>query len=167
MNGNGARRIIPVITGIGHGQTELSAYDDALWKTGIGNFNVIALSSVIPPGWEPVLQSEPDLRRKWGNRLYVVQAAASSSGLRDTGLAAGIGWAIFDHGGGVFVEHHGAAADAASALQAVERDIELSIADLCERRAAVPARLGKATISATACGPCCVLAVAVFQQEDW
>lgn len=167
MNDSGARRIIPVITGIGHGQTELSAYDDALWRTGIGNFNVIALSSVIPPGWEPALQQEPDVRQVWGNRLYVVQAAASSGGHRETGLAAGIGWAIFDHGGGVFVEHHGEAADAASALRAVEHDIELSIADLCERRGAAPARQGKATIAATASRPCCVLAVAVFQQEDW
>ena len=167
MSGGSGRRIIPVVTGIGHGHTELSAYDDALWKAGIGNFNVIALSSVIPPGWEPAPQSEPDLRRTWGNRLYVVQAAASSSGQRETGLAAGIGWAIFDHGGGVFVEHHGTAADAGSALQTVERDIELSIADLCLRRTAVPARRGKATISAMASGPCCVLAVAIFKQEDW
>jgi arginine decarboxylase len=160
-------RTIPVITGIGHGQTELSAYDDALWKTGIGNFNVIALSSVIPPGWLPTPQAEPDVRRVWGNRLYVVQAAATASGQQDAGVAAGIGWAIFAHGGGVFVEHHGVAGDAPAALQAVERDIELSIADLCQRRGEVPASQGKATISASAERPCCALVVAVFQEEDW
>jgi arginine decarboxylase len=167
MNGNSVQRSIPVITGIGLGQTELSAYDDALWKTGIGNFNVIALSSVIPPGWAPTRQPEPDIPFVWGNRLYVVQAFATTNGRHDTGLAAGIGWAIFDHGGGVFVEHHAVSADAGEALQEVECDIALSIADLCRRRSATPVRQGKATISTTACQPCCVLAVAVFKEENW
>lgn len=167
MKGNRAPSGIPVIAAIGLGQTELSAYDDALWKAGIGNVNVIALSSVIPPGWIPTPQAAPDSRPAWGNRLYVVQAAASTDGQRDTGLAAGIGWALFDHGGGVFVEHHGESAEAATALHDVERDIAMSIADLCLRRNATPVSQGKVTLSATASQPCCVLVVAVFQEEPW
>lgn len=167
MNGERAPPTIPVIAGVGLGQTELSAYDDALWKAGIGNFNVIALSSVIPPGWIPARQTAPNVRPVWGNRLYVVQAAATSDGRRGIGLAAGIGWAIFDHGGGVFVEHHAQSADAVAALDDVERDIAMSISDLCLRRDATPVSQGKVTVSATASQPCCALVVAVFKEEDW
>lgn len=44
-----AKRTIYVTSGIGEGQTNLSAFDAALWDAGIANFNLIKLSSVIPP----------------------------------------------------------------------------------------------------------------------
>lgn len=160
-------RTIPVMASVGHGRTALSAYDDALCRAGVANCNLIALSSVIPPGWAPRQQARLDFVPRWGNRLYVVQAKAASDGEPRTGLAAGIGWALFDHGGGVFVEHEASAPDADDALAEVERRIALSLADLCQRREAEPARRGQVTVGATANGPGCALVVAVFQQENW
>ena len=40
---------IYVSSGIGYGQTKLAAFDAALNEAGIANFNLIKLSSVIPP----------------------------------------------------------------------------------------------------------------------
>lgn len=38
-----------VLTGvIGSGKNSLSAFDDALFKAGMGNYNLIKLSSIIP-----------------------------------------------------------------------------------------------------------------------
>ncbi|MEM4990809.1 pyruvoyl-dependent arginine decarboxylase [Collimonas sp. H4R21] len=161
------KRTIPVISSIGTGQTELSAYDDALWKAGIGNCNLIPLSSVIPPAWAPRSNARLDFIPRWGNRLYVVQAMCTAGDNARIGLAAGIGWAIFDHGGGVFVEHHAVSSDADHALRDIERQIALSIDDLCHRRDALPVIQGKMTTSTTAHVPSCALVVAVFKEEDW
>lgn len=161
------KRTIPVMASVGHGRTALSAYDDALWRAGVANCNLIALSSVIPPDWMPQQQARLDFVPHWGNRLYVVQAKAVADGARPTGLAAGIGWALFGHGGGVFVEHAASAAHADDALAEVERRIALSLADLCQRRDAEPVARGQVSVGATADGPGCALVVAVFQQENW
>jgi len=40
---------IQVSGGIGSGPTELSAFDQALVRAGVANYNLIYLSSVLPP----------------------------------------------------------------------------------------------------------------------
>ena len=40
---------ITIRTGSGQGHTKLSAFDHALLTAGVANFNLITLSSVIPP----------------------------------------------------------------------------------------------------------------------
>ncbi len=40
---------IHIGTSIGTGETELSAFDTALYNAGIANYNLLYLSSVIPP----------------------------------------------------------------------------------------------------------------------
>ena len=66
---------IPLVSGIGHGKTLLSSFDDALQRCGVCNYNLIPLSSVIPPRSEIVLvdryATPPD---EYGHRLYVVKA---------------------------------------------------------------------------------------------
>lgn len=161
------KRPIGVIRSVGRGSSELSAYDDALFKAGIGNYNIIALSSVIPPGWTPVEQRISTLEHEWGDRLYVVQAVASSDGSHGAGLAAGIGWVLFDHSGGLMVEHHAISATPELAAQDVDRKIGMSIDDLGSRRQALPVGTGKLVVSAAEDGPTCVLVVAVFQAERW
>ena len=41
---------INVVNGVGEGQTELSAFDAALKDSGVYNYNIMYLSSVIPAG---------------------------------------------------------------------------------------------------------------------
>ena len=68
---------IDIVAGSGVGQTSLSAFDAALFACGAHNFNLIALSSVIPPGATIVPRERfvaaPD-GGGFGDRLYVVKA---------------------------------------------------------------------------------------------
>ncbi|MCL6580731.1 MAG: arginine decarboxylase, pyruvoyl-dependent [Firmicutes bacterium] len=39
-----------VVTGVGEGETELTAFDAALLDAGLGNYNLVKMSSIMPPG---------------------------------------------------------------------------------------------------------------------
>ncbi len=65
---------IRISSGGGVGDTALPSFDAALFKAGIGNFNLLPLSSVIPPG-ATVTEKPPELTNAaWGDGLYVVLA---------------------------------------------------------------------------------------------
>lgn len=168
-------RHIPVIAQTGTGSTGLSAYDDALWRAGLGNANLIALSSVIPPGWHPHPLGKLHFAPRWGNRLYVVQAMCRD-GEPGAGLAAGIGWAILERdGGGVFVEHDAIGENEQQALSRVRQQIAQSLTELCERRDVRQrsdgngVEVGQVTIATTArpASAACALVVAVLKEEPW
>lgn len=98
---------IVVSHGTGEGTTPLAAFDKALLAAGVENYNLIRLSSVIPPG-SAIERSRfvtgPD---EYGRRLYVVMAEqrATEPG---TGAYAGLGWVQEPGGGrGLFVECEG------------------------------------------------------------
>ena len=55
-----AVREIRLSTGVGVADTSLAAFDAALYEAGIGNFNLLPLSSVIPPGAD-IVQKQPEL----------------------------------------------------------------------------------------------------------
>src|SRR5580765_2894075 len=99
---------IQVTGGLGHGPTELSAFDNALTKAGLHNYNIITLSSVIPPNSHVYLNDGPvNPSGRWGDRLYVVMAQIRTS-RRDEEVWAGIGWVTNEESGkGLFVEHEG------------------------------------------------------------
>lgn len=72
--------LISVRKGIGTGPTELAAFDQALVNAGVANFNLLYLSSVLPPG--------SDVRREhhitpvageWADKLYVVMAQSRTN----------------------------------------------------------------------------------------
>ena len=94
--------------GVGEASTPLAAFDRALLDAGIGNYNLIALSSVIPAGARIVRVPgvEADAT-SWGDRLYVVLAEYRQ--VLTGGLAcAGLGWLQEPTTGqGLFVEHYG------------------------------------------------------------
>ena len=83
---------IRITSGTGSGPTKLAAFDSALLAAGIGNYNLVPLSSVIPPGASIVRDVPVDNDIEWGHRLYVVMAAQHET---DPGLEAwaGLGWA--------------------------------------------------------------------------
>jgi pyruvoyl-dependent arginine decarboxylase len=49
---------IPIVAGFGRGETGLSAFDAALGDSGVLNYNLIRLSSVIPP-CSTVVEDDP------------------------------------------------------------------------------------------------------------
>ena len=38
-----------LVSGVGSGNTELNAFDNALYNAGVGNYNLIKVSSILPP----------------------------------------------------------------------------------------------------------------------
>lgn len=103
---------LPVLAATATGVTELSAFHRALESAGVGRFNLIRLSSVIPPGASVDRHglALPPVGR-WGDRLYCVYAEQRTS-VRGEEAWAGIGWVQrLDGGGGWLVEHEGGSED--------------------------------------------------------
>jgi arginine decarboxylase len=126
---NTPRMRIPVTTGTGSGPTPIAAFDAALLDGGLGNFNLIRLSSVIPPLSLVEMASGPVAPLgRWGDRLYVVYASHGTSERGHTAWS-GIGWIQnADTGAGLFVEHD------ADDEETVRADITSSLAAMAEGR---------------------------------
>lgn len=155
---------INITTGSGVGPTELSAFDHALVNAGVANFNLIYLSSVIPPGSEIIPVDGPikSIDGAWGDRLYVVMAQMRTT-QRNQEVWAGIGW-MQDHATkkGLLVEHEG------HSENEVREDIQNSLHALAQNRAMNfgPINMvvtGKKCVAL----PVCALAVAVFESAGW
>lgn len=154
---------IQVSEGVGSGPTELSAFDQALVNAGVANFNLIYLSSVLPPGSDVVIPEIPTLSEGgWGDRLYVVMAQKRTA-QRNQEAWAGIGW-IQDPetGKGLLVEHEGHTEDE------VRADISNSLAALAENRG-MQFSDPQMHVAGTKCVdlPVCALVVAVFESTSW
>ena len=67
---------IVLARGIGSGPTTLAAFDAALLDAGVANYNLICLSSVIPPGSQVLRRRWHTPPQAWGQRLYVVLSQA-------------------------------------------------------------------------------------------
>ena len=125
---------------MGEGPTKLAAFDAALCDAGVANFNLIYLSSVIPPHSDIQVSVDGSVRveGEWGDRLYVVMAEQRTDVMGEEAWA-GVGWVQQEHDGrGLFVEHHGF-----SELK-VRGDIKASLGALCDARAGIrPGRHGR------------------------
>lgn len=154
---------IQVSEGVGVGPTELSAFDQALVKAGVANYNLICLSSVLPPRSDvSIVDKPPKIEGNWGDRLYLVMAQMRTS-RRNQEAWAGIGW-IQDlkTKKGLLVEHEG------HTEAEVRADIANSLAALAENRNMTfgPPQMH---IVGTTCldMPVCALVVAVFESTTW
>ncbi len=155
---------INITTGTGVGPTEISAFDHALVNAGVANFNLIYLSSVLPPASEVKSIDGPITKvdGKWGDRLYVVMSQIRTS-QRNQEVWAGIGWMQDKKTGkGLLVEHEG------HAEAEVRADIQNSLGALAQNRG-----MEFGPISMVVTGkkcvalPVCALAVAVFESATW
>ena len=157
---------IYLTTGTGTGPTTLAAFDSALHANGIDNYNLLRLSSVIPPGTD-LVQTEGAIPSeimpgKWGDRLYVVMAEER---VDEPGKEAwaGIGW-VQEKGSnkGLFVEHEG------NSEEKVRDDITQSLKALMETRGIDFGPINMQVVG-TKCvdKPACAMAVAVYQASDW
>ena len=118
---------ITVTWGVGDGPTALAAFDDALCDAGIGSYNILHLSSIIPPGVEVKVGKYIPQEMQYGYRLYGVLAHTSS--IKGREVWAGLGWLIdAQTGKGVFVEHMG------ESEGSVNHAIELSLKTMKSRR---------------------------------
>ena len=81
---------IPVTAGAGSGNTPLASFDAALYAAGIGNLNLVHLSSVIPVGYNPTVKEFDRNHSRQGDRLYCVYAANTTDVVGNS-VAAGLG----------------------------------------------------------------------------
>ena len=153
-----------VASAIGRGSTELSAFDAALVGAGVANFNLIRLSSVIPPGSEIVEVERCPFAggARWGDRLYAVYAEQRTSTIGEQ-VWAGVGWAQDgETGRGLFVEHEG------TSEQDVRERIAGSLEDLLAIRGLDLGPIHTAVVGAMCTGaPSCALVVCGYGTEPW
>jgi len=161
---------IYVVGGNGVGATTLSAFDNALQKTGVYNYNLITLSSIIPPNSKIItVDKYKSDSKQYGDRLYVVKAEMRS---QQTGkfISAGIGWYQYNDGRGVLVEHEEIGETKIAVESEINFKIVSSLRDLCRHRK-IKFRdkdfKRKIIISQVIDQPCCALVLAVFQSQIW
>ena len=155
---------IQIASGTGSGPTKLSAFDAALHAAGVANYNLIRLSSIVPPKSKIVAVEGPVTKQpgKWGDRLYVVMAETRVD-TPNVEAWAGIGW-VQDKktGKGLFVEHEGANE------HTVRRDITQSLKALMAIRNVDFGEIQMEVIGKTCVHePVCALVVATYQASDW
>lgn len=153
---------IAVTSGVGKGQTKLSAFDAALWDAGIANLNLIKLSSMVPSGASVVIgKADLDRERDFGKKLYVV---LSQKGESETGREAwaGLGWVQGKDGHGMFVEQEGSQEDE------VVRLINETLEDMTRYRKDGFGKIHCKTSGIRCEGkPVCAVVAAVYQVENW
>jgi arginine decarboxylase len=163
VNGRNALTI-RVSSGTGFGRTRLSAFDAALRDAGVADFNLIRLSSVIPPGSHVVEVAGPDqLPGAHGDALYCVYADAYASTPGEQAWA-GVAWSQRDDGSsaGLFVEHHG------STQSTVQRDLAASLEDLSLGRGGMYRPAGTVLASATCVDhPVAAVVIATYRSSGW
>lgn len=157
-------------SGQGHGETMISAFDTALFDAGIHNYNLIKLSSIVPPQSE----IQVNVKRKvdhdeYGRRLYVVMAEKRS---RESGkyIGAALGWYQIEDGRGVFVEHEEIGETKQSVRANLTEEVRKSLANLCQlRKFPFSAEKTKMELSITKVtdSPACALVTAIYQSEPW
>lgn len=155
---------IRVSVGTGSGRTTLSAFDAALADAGVSDFNLIRLSSVIPPGSRVF---EAGAREKLpgghGDALYCVYARAHAV-FPGHEAWAGIAWSRRDDGSGagLFVEHDG------PSREQVAADLTHSLGDLAETRGGRYHPEGRKVVGITCVTlPVCAVVVAAFRRVAW
>lgn len=153
---------ITITRGVGEGPTPLAAFDAALLHAGVANYNLIYLSSIIPPASSIVrtrFVTNPD---EYGHRLYVVMSRHIEQ--QPGKMAwAGVGWTQNqDDGRGLFVELDG------SSKSEVEEAIQATLTSMITTR-----HLPYGPIESEMVGiecrtkPVCALVVAVYKSESW
>ena len=182
---------LPVLAASATARTSLAAFHKALVALGLGHYNLVRLSSVIPPhtavgvgrlGQGPALEvgagrtsQELTAPARWrgprpedlvdgyhGDRLYCVYAEHGTD-VAGEEVWAGVGWAQrVDGQGGYFVEHHGSTPDA------VREEIRTSLADMVEDEVAefAPAEW---LLEGVVCesSPVCALVVVPYAVVGW
>jgi len=156
-------------SGIGKGPTTMAAFDSALNEVGIANYNLLRLSSVIPPASEVIVHDGKipvNLPGVWGDRMYVVMAEQRVDA-HNTEAWAGVGWVVDKKTGrGMFTEHEG------FSEEYVRREIQQSLEAFMKTREHEGDFDWVDTQMVVVGGTCtdqpiCAMAAVVYQITDW
>lgn len=153
---------IHLSSGFGEGPTPLAAFDAALMEAGVANYNLLCLSSVIPPNARIVRAKHSTAPHDYGRRLYVVMSQMRQS-VAGQYAHAGIGWVQEgDDGRGLFVELHDDDRDR------LEHDLHIKLGAM-RRYRDVDYGPVQTAIASRQCmtQPVCALVVAVYACEPW
>lgn len=163
-------RRIPVVAGVGRGSTLLSAFDSALRDCGVHNYNLIPLSSVIPPQTDVVsVERYLPPMDEHGHRLYVVKAELRSDHAGKT-VGASVGWYQWGDGRGVFVEHEAIGSTRDAVASELDYRVCHSLQDLCAARDVPFDRQlvrSKVAFAEVEDQPTSALVLAIYQSEGW
>lgn len=160
---------IILTTGKGTGKTLLSAFDEALKDAGVFNYNLITLSSVIPPGVKIVKRKYQTPPEEYGHKLYIVKSDIRSQNI-DYYIGAALGWYQLDNGQGVFVEHESEAKFLDVVKETLYKNVKDSLSDLCANRhyGFSEKKMGMVTsITKVTTQPTCALVIAAYEAEGW
>jgi arginine decarboxylase len=153
---------IVIAPGVGRGPTALAAFDSALLDAGVANYNLICLSSVIPPGSRVERRRWSTPPQDWGRRLYCVVSQAREERPGHS-VYAGIGWVQDPESGqGLFVELHD------DDTERLDRDLRATLGSMQRQRGQAP-RTVQTEIASAHCqdGPVCALVIAVYAAAAW
>lgn len=179
------RLVIDVRTATGVGPTSLAAFDAALVEARVANFNLVRLSSVIPPNShvaaidesphvidltdgaaglaaERALSVTRHPSAQWGHRLYAVWAYQSAELLGEEAWA-GVAWVQHpEDGRGLFVEHEG------QSESQVRWELESSLSSISKARGLEDFEF-HSVVTGTRCEgqPVAALVIAPFKHEPW
>ena len=154
---------IPVVRATATGGTTLSAFHNALVAVDLGHYNLIRLSSVIPPATAVDATGKAAVPvGEWGDKMYCVYAAQFATTPGEQAWA-GIGWVQrMDGRGGLFVEHEG------PTEQYVTTAIRTSLRDLVRGREFEFTGPDWVVGGATCTGdPVCSLVIAPYEAAPW
>jgi arginine decarboxylase len=152
---------IRIVTGRGVGATRLSAFDAALWDAGLGDYNLIYLSSVIPSGSNVVEQAHTAGPGQVGWKLYCVLSVGYLDPQGAGQAWVGLGWAHRPNRGGVFIEEAGT-----SRLEVSEK-IGAAFGEMAERRGDIGCLHMRIVDLPPAAPYSCAVVVAVYDAQAW
>jgi len=156
-------RTIILTKGTGTGDTKIAAFDAALFDAGIANYNLIRLSSIIPPGSRIEIGKAEIKDAEFGHRLYVVYASQIENEIGKDAWS-GIGWTLADagKGKGLFTEHEG------HSEQEVTNLINETLSCMVRYRPESYGEVQHVTAGITCTEkPVCALVAAVYLSEGW
>ncbi|MCR4397773.1 MAG: arginine decarboxylase, pyruvoyl-dependent [Firmicutes bacterium] len=118
-----------LVSGASEGATGLNAFDGALLRAGIGNVNLVKVSSILPPGaaYAGSLAIPP------GSLVPVAYAAITSETPGDV-IAAAVGIGRSRDTFGIIMEFSGHCT-----REEAEEKVRLMIEDACKKRGMIPA----------------------------
>lgn len=143
--------------------TELSAFDACLLQAGVGNRNLLYLSSVIPADTHVVRRAPPPGSAPWGSCLYCVVAQRRTSTVGHEAWA-GVGWVQESSSGrGLFVEARG------SSESEVQLQLQATLVDMVDRRPDRTWGAAEFELAGALCtgAPVCALVVAAYPVPPW
>jgi arginine decarboxylase len=143
---------IRVVWGSATGPTAMSSFDAALAEAGVQDYNLITLTSVIPPDATVEAVGTAPSIGSTGEGLYCVQARKTLVPGAEGEVVAGLGWARDASGRGLFYEASGT--DSEAVRGAVDRGLSHGMAlrdwTAAEREVAVEAAPTSTDVHATA-----------------